>query len=103
MRRTFRCARRYQIKSRLGRCDVPLCRRVSNQSRPALIGFEADGAPVENILPVLRSGCHAVPLGEPECRIPLFAAEKPEERREGVGAPSVERAREGRERTGKRA
>ena len=56
---------------------------------PALIGFEAGGAPVENILPVLRSGRYAAPPSEPECRIPLFAAGRPVERQEGVGAPSV--------------
>lgn len=50
------------FQDRLGRCDVPLCRRVSNQSRPALIGFEADGAPVENISSALRSRRHAALL-----------------------------------------
>lgn len=70
---------------------------------PAITGFEpADRArrkyPAGPQVPASRD-----PLGEPECRIPLFAAEKPEERREGVGAPSVERAREARPRAGNRA
>ena len=51
---------RVSNQARSSRCDVPLCERVSIQSRPALIGFEADGAPVENISSALRSRRHAI-------------------------------------------
>ncbi len=75
------------FQDRLSRCDVPLCRRVSICPGPALTGFEADGAPVENLPSALRSGSDTAPLSGPECRILLFASGSPLERRGGVWRP----------------
>ena len=51
--------RRVSIRSRLSRCDVSLCPRVSICPGPALTGFEAPAAPVENLPSALRSRRHA--------------------------------------------
>jgi hypothetical protein len=45
--------------------------------------------PRKNNSLALRSRCHAVPRGEPECRIPLFAVEKTEERAGKASVPQV--------------
>ena len=63
---------------------------------PAITGFEPADRARRKYLVGPQVPASRDPLGEPECRIPLFAAGKPVERREGVGAPSVERGREGR-------